>query len=274
MSEPKQNEPKQCKKCKEFSKSFYSKTVCWSCRKKYLKEYYQNNKNKIKKYKKKYRENNKKEIAHKKKEYYLKNKNKIKKYKQKYEVENKNNILEKKREYYLKNKNVIIKKTKDNYKKNKKKYKKYYSDYYNKNKNKIKKRNKEYINKRIKKDAVFKLRKSVSLLIRLALQKEGALKKTSCIKKLPYTIQELKNHLESQFEPWMNWDNWGIYDKESWDDDDSSTWTWQIDHIIPQSKLPYDSMDHPNFKKCWALSNLRPLKSKENLTKSNKEKKN
>lgn len=264
------SEPKQCIRCKRFSESFYSKTVCWDCRKHYLKDYYKKNKNKIKKYKKQYRKNNKKEIANKKKEYCKKNKDKIKAYKKYYESKNKDAILDKKKRYYQKNKNVIIKKRKDNYKKNKNKYKKYYSDYYNKNKNKIKKRNKEYINKRIKKDAVFKLRRSVSLLIRLALKKEEALKKTSCIKKLPYTIQELKKHLEAQFEPWMTWENWGVYKKELWDDDDSSTWTWQIDHIIPQSKLPYDSMDHPNFKKCWALSNLRPLKSKENLTKSNK----
>jgi len=46
---------------------------------------------------------------------------------------------------------------------------------------------------------------------------------------------------------------------------DQSTWTWQIDHIIPHSDLPYDSMDHPNFQKCWALDNLRPLSAKQNL---------
>jgi len=43
-----------------------------------------------------------------------------------------------------------------------------------------------------------------------------------------------------------------------------------IDHIIPQSKLRYDSLDHPNFQKCWALENLRPICSIENIRKSNK----
>lgn len=45
--------------------------------------------------------------------------------------------------------------------------------------------------------------------------------------------------------------------------------TWQIDHIIPQSKLPYFTLEDENFKKCWALENLRPLESFENLRKSN-----
>ncbi len=61
-----------------------------------------------------------------------------------------------------------------------------------------------------------------------------------------------------------------MYIKNMWNDDDSNTWTWQIDHIVPQSRLPYDSMDHPNFKKSWTLGNLRPLSSKDNLFKSNK----
>lgn len=82
-------------------------------------------------------------------------------------------------------------------------------------------------------------------------------------------MQELHDHLESLFEPWMNWDNHGIYDVTSWNDDDSSTWTWQIDHIIPQSKLPYTSMDDENFRKCWSLSNLRPLSAKQNVNDNN-----
>jgi len=43
-----------------------------------------------------------------------------------------------------------------------------------------------------------------------------------------------------------------------------------VDHIYPQSLLPYDSYDDPNFQKCWALENLQPLEAIENLKKSNK----
>ena len=89
--------------------------------------------------------------------------------------------------------------------------------------------------------------------------------KKSCIKYLPYTIDELKNHLELNFEPWMSWENYGKFNSKIWNDNDQSTWTWQIDHIIPQSKLLYTNMLDANFKKCWSLSNLRPLSSKQNF---------
>ena len=52
---------------------------------------------------------------------------------------------------------------------------------------------------------------------------------------------------------------------QNWDDNDISTWTWQLDHIIPQSKLSYTSMEDDNFKKCWDLSNLRPYSAKKNI---------
>ena len=85
----------------------------------------------------------------------------------------------------------------------------------------------------------------------------------------PWTPEELWDHfLKLMQEPgnkWMAKDNQGIYDPEMWDDNDKNTWKWQVDHIIPQSDLPYDSIDHPNFKKCWTLSNLRPYSAKQNL---------
>lgn len=82
---------------------------------------------------------------------------------------------------------------------------------------------------------------------------------------LPYSIQELKEHLEIQFEPWMTWYNHGIYDSKLWDDNDLSTWTWQIDHIVPHANFPYLSMKDQSFRDCWALSNLRPYSAKQNL---------
>jgi 5-methylcytosine-specific restriction endonuclease McrA len=63
----------------------------------------------------------------------------------------------------------------------------------------------------------------------------------------------------------MNWNNHGKYNAKTWDDNDPSTWTWQVDHIIPRSDLPYTSMEDDNFKKCWSLDNLRPLSAKQNI---------
>lgn len=119
--------------------------------------------------------------------------------------------------------------------------------------------------KRRKVDPVYRLRRSVMHAISNKItkkhNKEHWLTNT-IFDYLPYTVIELKNHIESLWEPWMSWDNYGKYD--------SNNKTWQIDHIIPQSKLPYDSMEHPNFKKCWALENLQPLETVLNIKKSNK----
>lgn len=71
-----------------------------------------------------------------------------------------------------------------------------------------------------------------------------------------YTMMELSRRMEEQFQDWMTWDNYGV--------------AWHIDHIVPKSWFTYDGPDDPEFKKCWALSNLQPLAIKTNLLKSNK----
>lgn len=88
-----------------------------------------------------------------------------------------------------------------------------------------------------------------------------------------YTTQDLTQHIEDLFsapenlingKPWMTWDNRGLYRRETWKDDDITTWTWQLDHIIPRSLLPFASLKESNFHKVWALSNLRPYNAKQN----------
>ena len=115
-------------------------------------------------------------------------------------------------------------------------------------------------------DINFKLRKIISKTVNRYFKLNNSSKGgKSILKFLPYTMQELKEHLEKQFEPWMTWENYGSYRADIWNDNDPSTWIWNLDHIIPQSDLPYISMDEDNFKKCWALENLRPYSAKQNL---------
>ena len=72
---------------------------------------------------------------------------------------------------------------------------------------------------------------------------------------LGYTGQELYRHLESQFTDGMSWDNIG---------------EWHIDHIRPVVSFNFDSTEHPDFKKCWALNNLQPLWAADNMSKGDK----
>ena len=107
------------------------------------------------------------------------------------------------------------------------------------------------INKK-KTDPGYRLRNNISNSIYRALVKGKSNKAgESILKYLDYTIQDLKSHLENQFDNKMTWQNYGIY--------------WHLDHIIPQSDLPYASMEEENFKICWSLKNLRPLEAKLNI---------
>ena len=74
-----------------------------------------------------------------------------------------------------------------------------------------------------------KLHHNISCSIRGALAKQGIVKEGSILMHLPFSIKDLKVHLETKFEPWMNWNNWGVYSPAVWKDDDPSTWTWNID---------------------------------------------
>jgi hypothetical protein len=107
----------------------------------------------------------------------------------------------------------------------------------------------------------------ISSTIRNELSKHTffCLKEQNYFQFLPYSLEELKIHLENQFESWMSWNNWGKYVPKFWDDSDSSTWKWQLDHIIPRSLFRYSTVHDSNFYSCWDLNNIRPLSAKQNV---------
>jgi len=261
-----------CKKCiKESSKQY--NTANKDKRKQYrldnkerINQYFIDNKDKIKESKKQHYINNKDNISLKAKQYYLENSHKIIAYSKLYYFNKKDEIKEKQKQYNAANKD----KRKQYRLNNKKRILEKQQQYRLNNKNNIKEYDRKYTKERSKKDISFRLRRNISGNIRKALKIQGSCKSSMTWQMLPYSPEDLKIHLESLFESWMTWENYGQYKINKWNDNNSESWTWQIDHIIPQSRLLYDSMDHPNFKECWALSNLRPLSSKINLEKSNK----
>lgn len=72
---------------------------------------------------------------------------------------------------------------------------------------------------------------------------------------LGWTMDELKVHLERQFVRGMGWHNQG---------------KWHIDHIRPVASFSFTSVDDPQFRECYALTNLRPLWKRPNLLKGAK----
>lgn len=129
----------------------------------------------------------------------------------------------------------------------------------------------ERYHKKLKNNSGYKLRNAIRTTINSWLkQNKSSKNNNSFLQFVSWSLEELKLHLKSLFKPWMNWNNYGQYLLKNWKDEDLATWKWNVDHIIPQSLLPYASMEDENFKKCWALENLRPLSAKENLLKGNK----
>lgn len=229
---------RRCKKCDyEFNRENTKRAS---------KAFYQKNKEKIKAL----NEENKEEIRIKNKDRYQKNKESVKQKVKEYRVANKEKVIESAKKYYEKNRDCVLA---------------YHKEYRDKNRDKRAAQKREYEKNRMIIDPAFRLRKIVRNAVYCAILRSGSKKSGSILDHLPYSMDELKKYIESLFEPWMNWDNWGIYDPETWSDEDQSTWTWNIDHITRQADLAYDSFSHPNFHKCWALKNLRPYSSKINI---------
>lgn len=89
-----------------------------------------------------------------------------------------------------------------------------------------------------------RLRSNMSSMITCTLRKGKCGK--SWFSLVPYSLEELKNHLESKFTKGMTWDNYG-------------KGGWHVDHIMPRSFFDHSSYDTEDFQKCWALDNLQPL---------------
>lgn len=184
---------------------------------------------------------------------------------------------------YQKNREYYLDKSKKHYHNpaNKEKIKKSKKEYAKKNKERDAAYNKEYRQKykprrnelqRLQRanNIQFNIRRNLSKAINNYF-KNGGLSKNgeSCLKYLPYTMAELEIHIEKQFlesgNEWMNWKNWTTYDPSTWNPKDNTTWVWNLDHIEPHSDFHYETMDCEEFRKCWALSNLRPLSAKQNI---------
>ena len=238
---------KECSKCKvvksfdEFHKDKLRKderqSVCKGCRKQYQKNYQPQ-----------YYEDNRERVIRRIKQYTQDNKERISEWNKQYRQDNKERINDRKKQYYQDNKERLNECSKQYNQTHKEERKQYHQD----NKAKFN----EYLKNKRKNDIVFALRCNVSSQVSMALKRNSGSKQgKSLMKYLPYTIEQLKEHIEKQFEPWMSWENYG---------------EWHIHHIYPHSKLPYDSMMHPNFLKAWALENLQPLEASENIRKGNK----
>ena len=200
-------------------------------RKEYQKEHYLKNKEQRKEYQK---------------EYYLKNKEHVKKQQKEYNLKNKEHKKEYDREYRLNNNNN--KQMREHYLKNKEHYKEQQKGYTSKPETQELRRNRA--NERYKTDINYRILKLCRTRLWQALK--GINKSASTMELIGCTPDELRQHLESKFEPWMNWENQGLGG-------------WDMDHI--KACFHFNLEDPKQQRACFNWSNLQPMEHIANIKK-------
>lgn len=192
----------------------------------------------------KYRLENKKYYAEYHKEYNIKNVDKVKEYRTNNKEKQRLYQLEYQKKYYLDKKD--IKQTYVN--NNKEKIKEYQKLYRETNKENIKLTKNNYRNNRRKIDPLYKLTNNIRTSIYISLSRNGFTKKSKTFQILGCTFEEFKSYLETKWESWMNWDNYGLYNGKS-------NYGWDVDHIKPLNiaKTEEDIIKLNHF------TNLQPL---------------
>lgn len=202
-----------------------------------------NNQDKVKASAKIYKKSNSEKIKKSAKEYYQSTIEKQKEYRKRtfnhrretlkvYREKNRDIIKEKKKKYYEKNIEKIQLKRKENRKKINQK-----------------------INTRKQLDPIFKLSRTLRNRLWQILKFKGVKKSSSAIRHLGCTLEELKKHLELQFQPGMSWENW-------------SRDGWHVDHKRPLNS--FNLLDLEQQKLASHYTNLQPLWCRDNLSKGDK----
>jgi hypothetical protein len=257
-------------------------------RKEYRKNYYQKNKEKLKGYRKKRYQKNKEKEARNNKQWRKDNPEKVKLLWKQYYKENRDRELKRKK-IWRENNRDKLKEYAENRKKNNPNYmKEWYQknririierkiqwqknnpEIANKNSRKWRENNPEYFvnyrknnknklniwmkNKR-KTNIKCNLNHRVSTAIDMSLKGNKNGRQWESL--VDYSMLDLKTHLQKTMPKGYTWQ-------------DYLEGKLHIDHIIPKSAFNFDKPEDINFKKCWALENLRLLPATENIRKSNK----
>ena len=174
-----------------------------------------------------------------------------KEYMKEYRLKNKERLKERRRQYYLKNKEREKKQMREYILKNRRQRKEYMKEYNKEYRLKNRERIRNWENNKYQTNVNFKLRKRCRNRILMALK--GISKSASTIELIGCTIEELRKHIESKFEPWMTWENHGL---------------WDLDHIKACAK--FNLTDPVQQRICFHWSNLQPLEHIANIKKGAK----
>lgn len=193
-------------KLKEKCIKYYYKNREKRCEK--ARQYHQDNKERLNEYTKEWREKNIEHI----KQYNIKNKERTKEFQKQYRENNKEKIKERGQKYYQKNKEKLNQQG---------------AEWRDRNKERANEWSRKYIKNKLLHNNLFKLQMTIRNSINNSIRNNGYKKKSRTCEILGCSYEEFKNHIESQWEEWMNWDNHGGYYKGK------EKKKWDLDHVIP-----------------------------------------
>lgn len=185
------------------------------------------------------------------KQYALDNKTKIKEYKKSYREKNRDTLIEIDKKYYQDNKELIREKQNNYYLENKDEIRKIQKNYRDNNRNTLTIKNREYAKKyKLSKsnDNLWKLSSRMRSMIGNSLRSNGYSKSSKTEEILGCSFEDFKLYLESKFDNWMSWDNYGYFNGEL-------NYGWDIDHIIPLDSAKTEE----DIIKLNHYTNLQPL---------------
>jgi len=231
-------------------------------RKEEKKQYYIENRERILKRNKQYRKNNPEKVR----QYRIKNKDKSLEYKKQWYIKNRDKLSKQHKEWYENHPEKIKEYFKQRLENNPEKIKEYQRQWYIKNREKRLKASKQYKSRienkrRINKNKIE--RKKIDLKFNLNLRMGGSMLKSLKANKAGYH--------------WENLVSYNLIDLiKRLNKTMPQGYTWQdylsgklhIDHITPIKVFNFTKPEHTDFKRCWALSNLRLLPARENLFKN------
>ena len=153
-----------------------------------------------------------------------------------YRKEHKEEISEQRRQYYIEHRNQALE------------YEKQYCTEHKEEKSK-------YYKNRRRTNLKYNLNKRIGSRIWVSLKGNKVGRRWELV--VGYTLKDLIEHLKKTMPKGYCWN-------------DYFEGKLHIDHIVPIDAFNFTKSEHSDFKKCWALSNLRLLPARENIIKSNK----
>lgn len=253
---------KICERCGKLYKPTSSTqrycTECGNKNRKYTSKLWrENNKEYLKQYNKQWKEENKEHLKEYIREYCTKHSIERNEYNKQWREQNKEYKKEYEKQWYEQNKEYRKEYNKQWRKENIEHLKEYNKKYISKNRTKINTRANNYKKQRKQSDSNYKLRLWCRDVVYRCLKSK---KDNHTFDILNYTTEQLRQRLEMNFKPDMNWENHGTL--------------WHIDHIKPLCKfnliLPDGTPNYEQIRLANSLANLQPLYVTDNLSKGGK----